>query len=217
MLGDFIKGRLLFIGDFCAKGGLDKGKALEAVRTEAVRLAGTPERASFLEEKVFGSAVLSCDQLPDWVDGIFLEAMTVALKGSGSPLHTSTSRRPCITFEAGRFNAHRQADTVFKVYFSGKRPEDWLRGNFLAIHRQCYGEEAARKSSVEELAPGQYRVTMGSRGLDKVSRTDCSTVVGYLYGALEKLGAHDILVTHDQCGADPGTGGRPCVFELRWK
>ena len=44
--------------------------------------------------------------------------------------------------------------------------------------------------------------------------TSCSSAY---YGAMEKLGAADPLVTHDRCGAEPGAGSRPCVFEVSWK
>ena len=84
-LGDFIKGRLLFVEATCNENGLDAAKVLETVKAEALRLAGSPERASFLEERVFGGVVLSSAHLPGWVDGVCLEAITIALKGAGSP------------------------------------------------------------------------------------------------------------------------------------
>ena len=216
-LGDFIKGRLLFVEATCKENGLDAAKVLETVKAEALRLAGSPERVSFLEERVFGGVVLSSAHLPGWVDGVCLEAITIALKGVGSPLYTTSSKRPCVTFEAGRFNAHRQADTVFKVYFSGKKPEDWLKHTFVNIYRQCYGDEVASRYSVEEMGPGHVHVTVDNRGLGKASRMDCSTGVGYLYGALEKLGAKDIVVNHDQCGAAGTAKDIPCLFDVTWK
>ncbi len=215
-LGDFIKGRLLFIEAYCQEQGLDKEKALAAAQDAALRLAGTPEREQFLKDKVFSGVVLASAYFPEWVDGVFLEAMTVALKGPGAPLYTTSSRRPCITSEAGRFNAHRQAETVFKAFFQGKKPQDWLKYTFLSIYRQCYGVEAASKFSVEEAGPGHFKVTVDNRGLGKASRMDCSTGVGYLYGALEQLGALNIVVTHDQCGADEAFAGKLCVFDVTW-
>lgn len=216
-LGDFIKGRLLFVEAYSKDNGLDAALTLEAVKGEALRLAGSPERAAFLEERVFGGVVLSSSRLPGWVDAVFLEAITIALKGAGSPLYTTSSRRPCITSEAGRFNAHRQADSVFKAYFSGKKPEVWLKHTFVNIYRQCYGDEVASRYSVEEVAPGHFHVMVDNRGLGKASRMDCSTGVGYLCGALEKLGAKDIVVNHDQCGAEGKGKDVPCLFDVTWK
>lgn len=216
-LGDFIKGRLLFVEEYCREHGLDRDQVMEVLQREARRLAGSPEKAEFLDQKVFRGVVLSSAYFPEWVDGVFLEAMTIALKGAGAPLFTTSSKRPCVTFEAGRFNAHRQADSVFKVFFQGKKPEEWLRSTFLAIYRQCYGEEVASKFVVDEVGPQHFRVRMDNRGLGKASRMDCSTGVGYLFGALEKLGAKDILVTHDKCGADPGMGFQICIYEVTWK
>jgi hypothetical protein len=216
-LGDFIKGRLLFIEDYCRKHGLDKDKAMEDLKREALRIADNPERKDFLENRLFSGVILSSSHLPDWVDKVFLEAMTIALKGPGAALYTTTSKMPCITFEAGRFNAHRQAESVFRVYFQGKRPEDWLKKTFITIYRSCYGDAAADRFRVEEVSPKKFNVIVDNQGLEKASRTDCSTGVGYLYGALEKLGADDPVVTHDRCGAIPGAGNRPCVFEVSWK
>ena len=216
-LGDFVKGRLLFVEAYCKDHGQDVAQALETVKREALRLAGAADRVAFLENRIFGGVVLSSSRLPGWVDGVFLEAITIALKGPKAPLFTNSSRMPCVTSEAGRFNAHRQADTVFKAYFSGKTPEAWLKSTFLNIYRQCYGEEAARRYSVEEMGPGHFHVTMDNRGLGKASRMDCSTGVGYLYGALEKLGAKDIVVNHDQCGAAGTAKDIPCLFDVTWK
>jgi len=216
-LGDFIKGRFLFIESYCQKNGLDYARTRDAVKAEALRLAALPERVRFLDEAVFGAGVLSSAHLPDWVDAVFLEAMTVALKGPGAPLFTTTSRFPCITFEAGRFNAHRQSETVFRAYFTGKKPGDWLLHTFHNIYRQCYGEEAAQKFTAEEISPGHGLVTLDNRGLAKSGKMDCSTTVGYLYGSMEKLGATDILVTHHTCGAGSSVSPILCVFEVTWK
>lgn len=216
-LGDFIKGRLLFVEDYARRKGQDPPQILAEVRRQALDLAGEDEeKRTLLEEKVFSGVILSSGHLPDWVDKVLLKAMTIVLKGPGAPLYTTTSRHPCITFEAGRFNAHRQADTVFKAFFSGKTPDSWLKNTFLSIYRQCYGDKAADQFEVREPGPGHVQVVVDNSGLEKTDRMDCSTGVGYLYGALEKLGAKSPLVTHERCGAAPDRKGQPCIFEVTW-
>lgn len=216
-LGDFIKGRFLFIEDYCKKKGLDPHAKLEEVKAEALRMAGTPERRELLESRLFRGLILSTSYIPDWVDQVFLEATTKVLKGPGAPLYTTTSHMPCIASEAGRFNAHRQAETIFKVLYEHKRPEDWVRSTFLVLYRKCYGDRAADSLKVEELGPGHFRLTMDNQGLAKSGRLDCSTTIGFLVGSLEKLGAKEPLVTHDQCGAASAVKGTPCVFDASWK
>lgn len=216
-LGDFIRGRMLFIEDYCRKHALSPEKTVEAIKVEAFRLAGTPDRKRFLEERLFGKMILSSSILPDWLDRVFLEAMTHALKGPGASLSTKSSGTPCVASEAGRFNAHRQADSVFQAFFSRKGPAEWLRGPFPTIYRKCYGDSAADRLVVEELAPQKFRLTMDNRELEKASPVDCSTIIGYVQGALEKVGAHEVVVVHESCGAGRGPSGSPCVFEATWK
>lgn len=85
-LGDFIKGRFLFIEDYCKKRGLDHAKALEDVKRECLQLAGTPERREFLSARLFHGMILPTSFLPDWLDQVFLEATTRVLRGPGAPL-----------------------------------------------------------------------------------------------------------------------------------
>ena len=217
-LGDFIKGRFLFIEETCKKAGRDVDGTLAEIKKECLRLAQSAERREIIEKKLFGGGILPSSVLPDWVDKVFLEAMSNVLRAPGASLVTTTSKAPCIAFEAGRFNAKRQAATVFRPFFSGKNPADWLRRDFPIIYRQCYGPEAARSLKVEELGPGRFSVVMDNQGLEKASVLDCSTTVGYLYGSLEVLGAKDPVVTHTSCGVVAGKGERgPCVFELSWR
>ena len=216
-LGDFIKGRLLFIEDYCRKKNLDYQKTLDSIEAEAMRLAGTEDRREFLRSRLFGGAVLSSAYLPDWLDRVFLEAMTHILKGPGAPIHTRSSRVPCVPFEAGRFNARRQSETVFRILFDHKKPEEWLRSTFPVLYKKCYGEEVAHLLTVVILAEGHARITMDNRSLEKASPTDCSSALGYMYGSLEKLGANEIVINHSQCGAGQGERGAVCTFEISWK
>ncbi len=215
-LGDFIKGRLLFVEEYCKKNGLDHAKVMEKIRAEAVRLAGTPERAEIMEKKFLSGPVLSSSYLPYWVDRVFLEAMTIAIKGPGAPLFTRSSKTPCLTFEAGRFNAHRQAEGIFRLLFDRRTPEDWLKVSFVTINRKCYGDAFADKFLVEEAGPKRFKISMDNTGMEKASPMDCSTEMGYLFGALEKLGARDPVVTHDRCTAGPGALSKVCLFEVSW-
>jgi len=155
--------------------------------------------------------------LPDWVDKVLLESISHVLKGADAPLYTVTSEQSCIPFEAGRFNAHRQADTVFKVLFEKKDPEEWLTRNFRVLHQKCYGDEVLQTLKVERLAEGAYRISIDHRKLEKGSPMDCSTILGYLYGALEKLGAGQIRIQHRQCSTMPGSAFPLCVFDVAWR
>ncbi len=217
-LGDFVKGRFLFIEETCKKGGRDLDEAVAEIKSECLRLAASPERRQIIEKKLFSGAVLPSSTLPDWVDKVFLEAMSRVLSPPGASPITNSSRNPCLAFESGRFNAKRQAATVFRPFFAGKKPAQWVMKDFPIIYRQCYGPEVAKTLTVEEIGPGRCRVTMNNHGLEKASVLDCSTAVGYLYGALEATGAKEPLVTHTTCGLIAGgRSGGPCVFELSWR
>jgi hypothetical protein len=216
-LGDFIRGRLLFVEQLCKERELDKAKTVEAIRDEAMRLAKTPERQAFLDQRVFKGVILSTSMLPDWLDKVLLEAISHVLKGPNAPLFTTTSDQSCIPFEAGRFNARRQADTVFKILFDGKGPEEWLNQSFRVVYQKCYGDAALKDLKIEPMGPNAVRVIMSNRGLEKASPMDCSTVLGYLYGSLEKTGAKNIRILHRLCSTLPGSPHLYCVFEASWK
>jgi len=215
-LGDFIRGRLLFVEKLCAEKGLDKRRTMDAIREEAMRLAGSPEKKEFLDHRVFKGVILSTSMLPDWLDKVLLEAISHVLKGRDAALFTSSSDDSCISFEAGRFNAHRQADTVFKMYFAGKTPEDWLNKNFRAIYQKCYGDEALKGLKIERRNAGEYLISMDNRHLEKGSPMDCSTILGYLYGSMEKLGAKAIKVVHTRCSTITGSPHMVCDFVIHW-
>jgi len=216
-LGDFIKGRFDFIRERCEKAGLDFDEIMEKIHKETLHLAGSEEKKAVAEERLFEGAILSSTFLPDWLDKIFLEAISRVLQGPGSSLFTTSSERPCIAFEAGRFNARRQAAGVFRVFFSRKTPEEWLKTTFRTIYRQCYGEEAANRLLTEKINDKHFKVYMDNRGLEKASPIDCSTVIGYLYGGLENLGAEDILVTHATCALLPGSLAEKCEYDVTWR
>jgi hypothetical protein len=148
-----------------------------------------------MDKRVFGSGILPTSAVPDWVDKVFLEAMTRVLDSGSGRLFTTTSKQPCISFEAGRFNAQQQAETIYKSLYTGKAPTDWLRTTFPILYRSCYGPDAAKDLRVEQLAP---------------------TVIGYVFGSLEKLGAPRPLVTHPDCCVAPGATCERCVFEVSW-
>ncbi len=216
-LGDFIKGRLLFIEKFCKEKGLDYHKTLEKIRVEIDKIVKDEEKKKVIEERFFKGTILPTSQLPDWMDKYILEAMTYALKSPNEPFYTKTSAISCIPFEAGRFNAHRQAETVFKPLYFGKTPEEWLKTTFKALYSKCYGERAAQGFLLEEKGKNHYKITLDHKHLEKANPLDCSTTVGYLYGGLEKLGAKDIKVTHEQCSVVPNSPYEKCIFEVFWK
>jgi hypothetical protein len=215
-LGDFIRGRLLFVDRLCEERGLDKRATLAQIREESLRLAGSPERKAFLDHRVFKGVILSTSLLPDWLDKVLLEAISHVLKGPEAALFTSSSDESCIPFEAGRFNAHRQADTVFKMLYQGKSPEEWLSKNFRILYQKCYGDEALKGLKIERRSANEYLISMDNRHLEKGSPMDCSTILGYLYGSLEKLGAKGIKVKHVRCSTVDGSPHPVCEFVVHW-
>jgi len=215
-LGEFIKGRLAFIEDYCVRVGRDPEEGKKAVEQRAITLAKDEEMATYLKEQVFGGSILSGAILPDWLDRLLLEAMTFELAGVGGRTVTATSRKSCVPFEAGRFNAHKQATSVFRILYAGKTPENWLVRSFPALYNRCYGVEAGREMVVEQNTPTSYRVITANIGLEKAGPLDCSTVIGYLFGSLEELGVEKPLVEHPQCSVLPGSSHTRCVFSVRW-
>lgn len=217
LLGDFVKGRLLFLEDHARRLGKDPAAVRKAVEEEVLRLVPNPERQAFFREKIFGGLVLSTSLYPEWVDRTLLEAMSRVLQGPGAPLFTTTSERPCITFEAGRYNARRQAETVFKAFFQGKKPDQWLRQGFFLVLRRCYGDAFAEKSRVVERGPGRFEVHIDNTDVPQASRMECSTGVGYLYEGLLLTGAKDPVVTHPVCRAEAAGPDRTCVYAITFR
>ncbi len=214
-LADFIKGRFMFVEEYCATNHLDPAKTVNAIKEECARLADSPEKRAFLEERMFGGTILASSVLPDWVDILLLTAMSRVLRGPSAPLSTSTSRFPCLAYEAGRFNARRQADTVFKVLYA-RTPLDWLKRTFPVIIQKCFGDKAAERIKVTEAGAGRVSIEMDNRNLESASPVECSTIIGYIHGALEKLGAGDVLVAHPQCGVAEDRAPSLCIFNVEW-
>jgi hypothetical protein len=216
-LGDFIKGRLIFIEHYCKENNIDYKKAMEQIEDEAIKRAGSKENEEFLKTRLFGGLVLPTSILPNWLDKVFLEAMSYVLKGPHTPLFTTTSKISCIPFEAGRFNARRQADTIFQILFQNKTPNEWLKTSFPLLYRKCYGDEAGNKLKIIEHSKTHFEIITDNTNLEKASRIDCSTVVGYLYGALEKLNAKNIVVTHEKCLAEMPVSQKLCSFDITFE
>ncbi len=215
-LGDFIRGRLLFVEKLCEEKKLDKRGTMDAIRDEAMRLAGTPERREFLDHRVFKGVILSTSLLPDWLDKVLLEAISNVLKGRDATLFTSSSDESCIPFEAGRFNAHRQADTVFRMLYAGKAPGDWLTKSFRVLYQKCYGDDALKGLKIEQRSEREILISMDNRHLEKGSPMDCSTILGYLYGSMEKLGAKGIKIRHVRCSTLTASPHPVCDFVVSW-
>lgn len=216
-LGDFINGRLKYIEKYCSHNNLDYEDTLDDIMVEAKQLAETPERREFIEFRFIQGAVLATSILPDWLDRVLLEAMTTVLGGPNAPRYTSTSRETCIPFEAGRFNAHRQADTIFKILYSNKKPEVWLKSTFKVLYQKCYGDEAARGCRIDEVGPHHFRVFLTHNDLEKASPIDCATIIGYLYGSMERLNADNPVVNHEVCSTLPNSDVDYCVFDITWE
>jgi hypothetical protein len=189
---------------------------MDAIRDEALRLAGSPEKREFLDHRVFKGVILSTSLLPDWLDKVLLEAISHVLKGRDAALFTSSSDDSCISFEAGRFNAHRQADTVFKMLYTGKTPEEWLNRNFRVLYQKCYGDEALKGLKIERRSAGEFLISMDNSRLEKGSPMDCSTILGYLYGSMEKLGAQGVKIKHVRCSTVSGSPHPVCDFVISW-
>ncbi|MCX7831179.1 MAG: hypothetical protein N2445_09030 [Acidobacteria bacterium] len=216
-LGDFIKGRMLFIEHYCRENGINFKEAMEKIEEETIRRAGTKEKETFLRERLFGGLILPTSILPNWLDKVFLEAMSFVLKGPNTPLFTTTSKVSCIPFEAGRFNAKRQAETIFKIMYQNRTPAEWLKLSFPVLYKKCYGEEAGEKLKIIEHSSTHFEIIADNSNLEKASRIDCSTTIGYVYGALEKLNARNILVTHDKCLAEAAADKKLCSFDITFE
>ncbi len=217
LLGDFVKGRFQFLEDFCQRNGLDFAETSRAVQAETLRLAEDPARQAFFRDQVFSGPVLATTLYPEWVDRILLQALSNVLKGPGAPLHTTSSKVSCIPFEAGRFNARRQAASVFRPFFQGKTPENWLGHGFLMVLQRCYGDGFAGKGKVVEVGPNHYQVHIDNDGVPQASRMECSTGVGYIYEGLLLTGAKDPVVTHLQCRSESPGPDRICIYDVTWK
>lgn len=214
LLGDFVKGRLLFLEEYARRLGRDPAAARKAVEEEVFRRVSDPGQRAFFREKVFGGPVLSTALFPEWVDRTLLQVISHVLEGPGASLFTTTSERPCITFEAGRHNARRQAETVFKAFFQGKKPDQWLRQGFFMVLRRCYGDAFAEKSRIVEKGPGRFEIYLDNTVVPQASRMECSTGVGYLYEGLRITGARDPVVTHPVCRAEAAGPDRTCVYAV---
>lgn len=213
-LGDFIKGRLLFIEHYCKENHLNYKEVLDNIEEEAIKRAGSKEREDFLRDRLFEGLILPTSMLPNWLDKIFLEAMSVILKGPTAPFFTTTSKVSCIPFEAGRFNAKRQANSTFKILFLNRTPQEWIKHSFPTAYRKCYGEEAGNKLQVIEHSTNHFEIIIDNSNLDKASRMDCSTIIGYIYGSLEHLKAKNIVVTHEKCMAEMSVPKKICSFNI---
>ena len=215
--GDFIRGRLLFIEQYCAEHKMEFDSVIRNIEEEARRRIDADEGKQLVLRQFFEGAGGADTTIPSWVDRVFLEATSQILKGCQSPLYTTTSRLPCIPFEAARFNAIRQAETIFKPMFTGRQPADWIKWSFPAVYRKCYGEAAAKKLKIVEFTPRHFGVITDNTGLEKASRIDCSTVIGYICGALEQLGAGEITITHKSCLAEAPSGQKICTFDAMFE
>lgn len=207
----------MFIEQYCAEHKMDFESVIRNIEEDARRRIDSDEKKQLILRQFFEGAGGADSTIPSWVDRVFLEATSQVLKGCQSPLYTTTSRLPCIPFEAARFNAKRQADTIFRTMFKDKTPEEWIRWSFPAVYRKCYGETAARKLKIVEFSSQHFGVITDNTGLEKASRIDCSTVIGYICGALEQLGAGEITITHKSCLAEAPSGQKICTFDAMFE
>ncbi len=216
-LGEFIRGRLQFIEEYCKEHNLDVIEVKDKVFTKALELLDDDEeKKEYFRDRFIRGIVLPTSFVPDWVDRVLLESMSHVLRGSQASLYTHSSAHPSIPFEAGRYNARRQARTIFKVLFRDKKPDEWLKRSFPIIYKKCYGEETFTHSSIEQVSENWYKLRISNKELEKGNPIDCDTIVGYLYGALEILGAEDIRILHLNCATIPGSQTEYCVFDIRW-
>ena len=216
-LGDFIRGRMEFIKHDAIENGLNPESVLKQIMDRAKKLAGTEDRQAFIENRIIRGTILPTSHFPDWLDKVLLEAMTAVMKGEGTSLYTFNSNEKSIAFEAGRFNAKRQAMGAFRILFQGKKPVEWLKTSFLSLYEKCYGASAAKGSRLEELTLAHFKLYLDHRGLEKAGPVDCTTIIGYIYGSLEFLGAHHISIIHESCCLIPRSTTEECIFDIKWE
>ena len=62
-----------------------------------------------------------------------------------------------------------------------------------------------------------FKITLDNKDLEKAGPIDCSTVIGYIYGGLEKLGANNIEVNHTKCAVLSGSIETHCIYDVTWE
>ena len=216
LLGEFVRGRLMFLEELAKRRGLPPEEARRRVVQHMEELASTPAQKETVHDLLSLKVFTPTKKVPDWLDTLLLKAMVQVFDGPEGKLFTVTSDESCIPYEAGRFNARRQASTVFRSLYRNKTPEQWLRSSFPLIYKKCYGEEAAEHLKVEIPTPGSARLTTGRRHTGSGAGMDCATIMGYLHEGLEQLGCRQIRVEHRKCALRPNPTALRCAFELSW-
>lgn len=214
--GEILLGRMEFIRSVCLQKGWGFELTVQRVLAEALRLAGTADRQMLLHQTLFARSAPPASPVPGWMDKLWLEAICRVLSAPSATLWSRTSLTPCVAFEAGRHSALRQGESLPKNGLHERSPQSWLRTGFCAAYRSRYGPEAASRLRVERLSRAACRISMDHRDLEKAGPLDCTTILGFLHGFMERLGARDLVVTHDACCTDTARKDERCVFTLEW-
>lgn len=214
--GEFFLRRMEFIRSYCLQKGWSFEVTVQGILSDALRRAATVDRQVVLHKTLFAGTILPTTHVPGWVDRLWLEATCRVLSGPGATLETRTSESPSLAFEAGRHSAFLQSEALPKGGLNERSAACWLGTGFCAAYRACYGEEAAARLRVERLTRTSCRISMDHRDSEKASPLDCTTILGFLHGFMERLGARDLVVTHDACCTDSAHRDERCVFTLKW-
>lgn len=214
--GEVFLRRMEFIRSYCNQKGWSYEVTVQGILSDALRLAATADRQVVLHQTLFARRVLPTTRVPGWVDRIWLESTCRVLSGMSSALETRTSEAPSVAFEVGRHSAFLQSDALPKSGLTERSAQRWLGTGFCSSYRSCYGEDAAARLRVERLTRTSCRISMDHRELEKAGPLDCTTILGFLHGFMERLGARELVVTHDACCTDPAHRDERCVFTVTW-
>lgn len=217
LLGAFIKGRIQFLEEYCKSHGLDPKTIKEQLIETMEEFADDENKREFIRS-TFGSRVFSpLSRVPNWLDYLLLRSLVYVLEGDEGRLYSESSDHPSIPFEAGRFNAREHGDGIFHSLFRDKTPETWLTRSFPVLYSKCYGESTPDKQKVHIPRKGTCIIDLGPRESPGKIPIDCTTIMGYLYGGLEIIGARNIKVRHDKCSVRSRSLSATCIFEVQWE
>lgn len=214
--GELLLGRMEFIRSYCLQKGWGFELTVQRILAEALRLAGTADRQMTLHQTLFARRAQLTTPVPGWMDRVWLEAICRVLSAPTAALASRTSATRCVAFEAGRHSAIRQGEGLPRNGLHERSAQSWLKTGFCTAYRSFYGPEAAARLRVERLSRATCRISMDHRDLEKASPLDCTTILGFLHAFMERLGARDLVVTHDACCTDTVRRDERCVFTLKW-
>jgi predicted hydrocarbon binding protein len=109
-------------------------------------------------------------------------------------------------FDVGLFMAQRDIPSVFRVFLKLGNP-GWI----MEVTTRMWRYYHDRGTWTLERTPVSVIATLKDH--DEADEAFCATLTGWVTGALEVSGGHDVMVDHPVCMA---RGAPHCVFTTRW-